>query len=239
MFGSVTSAETTGTGAYEHNFALLNENLHPTFTLSEKNGVEALAYTLASIENLKLDFAQGNFVMLDTSWKAKIGVATTLTPSYSEEEEFTARQVQVFFADDLAGLDSATAICVESGGLELIKEIEQVYCLGEVEPKEVITKMIDLQSSLTVRHKDNTFSTYQKNGTQKAMRIRMINTGVTIGVSDNPTIDIDVPQVKFNDVVKEGGRDDIVKQNITVSGLFDLSEGIIAKGKVINTTNVY
>lgn len=123
--------------------------------------------------------------------------------------------------------------------MELIKEIEQVFCLGQVEPNDVFVKLIDFQSSLTIRHKDTTFSDYYKNGTRKAMRIRMKNTAVTIGVSDNPTIDIDLPQVSFDDVVREGGRDDIIKQNITVSGLFDLSSGSLVTAKVINTTNVY
>lgn len=239
LLGSVSSAETAGTGAYQHDFSLLNDNIHPSFTLTEKNGVEGLAYSLWSMEKLAFDFQQGAYVMLDSNWKAKISETMALTPSYSEEKEFLAREIQIFFADDLAGLDSADEVCIESGSIELTKQIEQIFCLGDIAPKDVIFKALDLQANLTIRHTATTYSDYQKNGTNKAMRIRMIDPNTTIGVSDNPTIEIDVPKVSFDDVVKEGGRDDIIKQNITISGLFDLTTSKLVTGKVINTTNTY
>lgn len=239
LLWSVASAETSWGGAYEHNFTLLNDNIHPTFTLVEKNGVEGLAYPMSAIEKLSIDFAQGKFIEIDSSWKSKFSIPMTLTPNYIDEENFLARQVEVSFADDVAGLDGATPICVESGNLELSKEIEQVFCLWEIEPQEVLVKAVDFQGSLTITHKDNTFTGYYKNGTRKAMRIKMINPNKTIGTEDKPTIIFDIPQVSFDDVVKEGGKDDIIKQNITVSGLFDINSGNLITGKVINTTNTY
>lgn len=239
MLWSVASAETSGGGAYEHNFTLLNENIHPTFTLVEKNGVEGLAYPMSAIEKLAIDFSQGKFLELDSSWKSKFSVPMALTPSYSDEENFMARQVEVYIADDIAGLDNATPICVESGNIEFSKEIEQVFCLWEIEPQEVLVKAIDFQGSLTIMHKDTTFTDYYKNSTKKAMRIKIINPNKTIGTEDKPTIIFDIPQVSFDDVVKEGGKDDIIKQNITVSGLFDINSGNLITGKVINTTNTY
>ena len=217
MLGSVTSAETTGTGAYKHTFNFLNDNISPTFTVSENNGVESLAYPLASIEKLAFDFKQDDFIKLDSTWKSRKAEDTALTVSYTDEQEFTGREVSVYFADTLAGLDGATAICVESGSMELVKEVEQVFCLGGLWPKDVITKNIDFQSSLTIRHKDKVFTQYNEDSTHKAMRIRIKDSNTTIGVSDNPTIDIDVAKVTFDDVVKEWEGDDIARQNITIS----------------------
>lgn len=99
--------------------------------------------------------------------------------------------------------------------------------------------MLDLQGNLTIRHKDNTFTQYYDNGTVKAMRVRMKDSTKTIGVSDVPSLDIDVPKVKFDGVVKDGGRDDVIRQNITVSSLVDLENPAFIKGTLTNTTNAY
>lgn len=239
MFGTVSSAETSGGGAYQHDFTMNESNLQKTLTISEKNGVESLAYAMCAIEKLSFDLQQDSYVTLDSNFKGKHSENATFTPAYSDEFDFMGRNIEIFFADNEAGLDGATAICVESGTIELMKQIEQVFCLWEVEPKDVVTILMDLQSNLTIRHKDNTFSEYYKNGTKKAMRIRMSDANTTIGTEDNPTLDIDVPQVSFDDVIKEGGKDDIRRQNITISGLFDLSASALVKAKLLNTTATY
>lgn len=241
LLWSVTSAETAvGSGAYQHDFTMLNNNIHPTFTITEKNGVEGLAYALGAIDKLNLTFQQGDYINLESNWKAKLSQTMALTPSYSEETEFTARQIDIFFANDIAGLAGATAICAEGWNLELIKEIEQIFCLWSLDPKDVITKVIDAQVSLTIRHNSDVYTQYMKNGTTKAMRIRITDTNKVIWTNgDNPTIEIDLPKVSFDDVVKEGGRDDIIKQNLTISGLFDVTTSSLVTWKVINSTNVY
>lgn len=106
-----------------------NDNLQKTLTISEKNGVESLAYSMCACEKFTLDFAQDNFVKVDMSFKGAHSESATLTPSYSDEVDFVGRHLEVFFADNLAGLDSATAICVETGSIEITKQIEQLFCL--------------------------------------------------------------------------------------------------------------
>lgn len=198
-----------------------------------------MAYPLCSLEKLTLDIKQDAFVMLDSSWQGKSPEAMSLTPSYFEETDFTGRKLEIYFADNLAGLDAATEICVESGSVEATKEIEQVYCVGELDPKETTVNNVDLQLALTVRHINNTYSTNFRDGVRKAMRIRMIDENVTIGTTQHPTIEIDVAEVLFENVVTEGGKDDVIRQNLTLSSLFDLNSATLFKAKMINTTNTY
>lgn len=240
MLGQVSSAETAETGAYQHDFSLLNSNSHPTFTIVEKNDVEGLAYPLGWIEKLGLAFEQWDYVNLDSSWKANLSETMALTPTYSEETKFLARQIEVFIEDDIASLDGGTAVCVESGNLEITKEIEQIFCLGDIAPKDLITKVLDAQINLTVRHNSTDYSDYQKNGTEKALRVRISDPNTTIwNGADIPVIELDFPKVVFDEVVKEGWKDDIIKQNLTISGLFDLTSSELVTTKIVNLTNTY
>lgn len=240
LFGQSTSAEIApSSGVYTHDFSLNNNNIHPTFTLVEKNGVEGLAYPLSAIQSLKVNFSQWEYVWLDSTWLSRISETMSLTPTYTDEKKFKSRQVEIFEAENLAGLDSAASICVESWSLEFSKEIEQLFCLWDIAPKEVVFKVFDVVGSLTIKHTNNTFSNYQKNGTKRALRIKITDTDTSIGGTYNSSIIFDLPKVSFTDVIKEWGADDVIRQNISISGLYDLTSNTSVNCKLTNITNTY
>jgi len=52
-------------------------------------------------------------------------------------------------------------------------------------------------------------------GTKRAIRFQMIDTNTTIGVSDNPTLTIDLPNCAFTEWSRTMGNDEVVMQTLT------------------------
>lgn len=71
------------------------------------------------------------------------------------------------------------------------------------------------------------------------MRIEIIDTGVTIGASDNPTVRIDLAKVSFEMPEDEAGVDDVVRESIAFTAHYDIANSKDIDIKVINTKSSY
>lgn len=104
-FGSVSSAETVGTGAYQHDFSVLESNEHPTLTIGVDDPVEGdLAFAGAMLESLEVSAEVGGFVTFTASYKSKKEASATHTVVYTTDYTLLARHCGIKLADTLAGL---------------------------------------------------------------------------------------------------------------------------------------
>ena len=187
-FGTVASAETTRTGAYEHNFSINNSNQNQSLTISIIDWDNwDYQYWLAMIESFWISWETGGFITLNTDFKSKKGETASLTSSYTEDKLLLAKDVTIKLADDLTWLSGATWICVKNFELTINKNLEEDYCLWSVEPSDFFNKQVVVEWTIWVVFKDNVLRDYALNNASKAMRISIIDTNTTIWISDNPT----------------------------------------------------
>lgn len=240
LLGSVTSAETAGTGAYSHAFSTDNVNSKPSYTISKKTPIGGLRYALGVTESLGISANVGEAVIMSAGTRAKAGASASLTKSYTADNKFYWKHVTIKLADTVAGLDGASAVCIENFELNITQELEDGFCFGSgVDLSDIFNKGFSIDGSITKKKTDETYKDYVKNETYKAMRIEIIDTDTTIGVSDNPTIKIDIARVSFEEHAQDGGLNDIVRENITLKWHYDLANSADLDITVINETASY
>ena len=85
-----------------------------------------------------------------------------------------------------------------------------------------------------------TYRDYMLNGDYKALRLDLPNTDVTIGTT-NPAFRIDLSKVDFDGWDVDYALDDIVKQTITFTALYDLglNDNVVNDCYVVNEVVSY
>lgn len=238
--GAVSSAAKAGeTVVYEHSFSVLESSQHPSFSIEMKDGNQQLAFPNGMLKSLDIDIDMKSYIKATLALIAKKGVTAADTVAYTSENLFLGRYAKVYFADTLAALDSATAITLRSLKMGVDKNVESNDTLGSVEPADFLNKNFNVDGQLELLFDDATYKTLALAGTAKCMRIKIINTDVTIGTSSNPTLQIDFAKVKFEDWGKSGGLNDIVKQTLKFRALYSVADSKMITAKLTNLQTSY
>ena len=240
LLWTVASAETAGTWAYEHDFSMNNVNNKQSLTISKETPIQGLSFALAMVEALTVSANVGEAVKMKAWLRAKAWAVATLTKNYVEDNKFYAHMINIKLADTVAGLDGASALCIENIELSLTQELEDGFCFESgVDLGDIYNKGFAIDGTFGNIRQNITFDNYVKDETYKAMRIEMIDTSKTIWVSDNPTVQIDLARVSFEDHDEESGINDVVRETTTFKGHYDLANNLDINIKVINELSAY
>lgn len=206
--GAVTTTDNLD-GTYTHEFTLANNNTHPSYTIFyDDNQVKEKA-TLGMLETFDISTAIENHITFTSSWMAKVVETTTDTPVFDQDEQnFISKQIEVFFADNVAGLDGATKSCVRSVNLSIAKNVMMDYC-GAL-PQEIYNQQFGITWDFEMTYNNTDFKDFNIANTKKAVRFRITWTEIATGV--NATIDIDIESVAFQDWDHSTDNNGIVTQ---------------------------
>lgn len=241
MLGSVSTSGPTDS-AYTHSFSLNNSNQHQSlgFLVYDPNQQES--YQLVMLEQLAMMFELDQIAKFNASFMSKRGKDSTASfPSLGSESKFTKKHFSFKVANNLAGLDAASAISVKSLTLNIAKNVMLDDVLGTAEPEDILNRQISVEGELTLNTEDQTWKNYMRNGDSKAVEIKLTNTDATIGSATRPSLTIRLPKVDFFDWEPDYSLDDIVKQKITFKGSRDVANGnsIISTCDLVNDAASY
>jgi len=239
-FGTVTSSAVVDqAGAFDHTFVVAENNAHPSLSITSAQPVETLIHALAMINSLSITAEMGSYVKFVASLLAKKGEITTATPAYTTQTEFSPRMVSLYIADDLAGLDSATKTDVRSVELTFEKNVEEEMSLGDVTPIDYNNKNMTIEMSMEARYIDTTLQNLHRTATKKAMRLKIENTDVTIGVDTHPSLILDFPKMLVEEYEREQGLNDITTQSLKLQACYDADNAMFARSILRNITATY
>lgn len=239
LLGSVATTPAT-TGAYNHAFSMNNTNSKQSLTISKKTPIGWEAFALAMVSSLWIAANVGEQVIMKAWLKAKAATSATLTKTYAADNKFYAKHLIVKLADTVAWLGAASALCIENIELNLTQELEDGFCFTSgTDLADIFNKGFSIDWTFTKIKQDTVFSDYVKNGTIKAMRIEAIDTTTTIWLSDNPKMTIDIAKVTFDDHENDWGLDDVMRENITFKGHYDLANAADISVTLTNTQTAY
>lgn len=237
---SVASSETVWTGAYEHTFTMNNTNSKPSLTISKSTPIEDQAFALAMVSAINISGNVWEQMILAADLRAKASTSATLTKNYEKQNKFYVKNATIKFADTVDGLDAADGQCIDSFDIALTQELEDGFCLSSgVDLSDIFNKWFSIDGNISKKKINNTLEGYVNDKTVKAMRIELLDDSVTIGVSDNPTVIIDLSKVTFEDHSTDGGLDDIMMENVNFKAHYDIENQSDIEVKVINTKTSY
>lgn len=228
-------AETT---AYNHTFTISQTNNHQSLAITFDNPVQDVMFKLAMIDSLNFDFSLGELAKYTANFMSQPATDTTASASHTAENKFVSRHITMKLADNLAGLGAASAISVKNIELSINKNVMRDHVLGTVSPEDIFNQQLKVEGSFELNMTDETYKDLQINNTYKALRIELTNSGVTIGASSNPKIQINLPRVNFFDWEQTRDLGEITTQKINFMALRDLSGGNATISSVVLTNEV-
>ena len=231
VFGKAT---TTASGTkYSHLFEVNETNQHQSLTIGLADDTQDKQFPLAMVDSLELNATTWDFVKANASFKSQKGIDATLTPSYSEDIALLWKNVKVYLADDLAGLASATALSASSVSLTINKNLEDVDVLWSVIPQDFCNTQFWVEGTLELLWDDATYHQLYMDGAKKALRIEIEDE--TNGVS----LTIDLASVIMTEFAKTQDNDALLRQSITIRGLYSMADSQMITATLLNTKSSY
>lgn len=242
-FGTVV---TTGPSdsAYTHTFSVYQSAQHQSLSINvnEPNAqsTSSLRFALAMVDSLDVDFEVGQFPMYSVGIMANISSATTATVSYTAPNNFKPQDGSIRIADTYANLTSATSYACRKASLSFSKNLEDDHNLGSTTVTDRLNKQFQVTGSLELLYNDREFiDTFLKADLQRALQIKFTNTDRTIGVSTNPSITFKLNKVKFQEVARAIGKDDLVIQTVNFEAYYSLNDSKMLDAILVNSVSSY
>ena len=215
---------------YDHTFNVLETAQHPSLTVSveEPNATAAsgLRFALVMVDSLELAVEINEYAQYTVGFRGNKNATATNTPSYSTTERIFLPQHGSFkFATNLAGLDAAPAISIKRFNLSIAKNLEDDMVLGSVNAADRLNKQFAIEGTVELMYEDRShIDTTLLGDLAKAIRIRLTNADVTLGVASNPRLTIDLAKAKLSEISRTQPNDDLVLQTISFKAFYSLAD---------------
>lgn len=221
--GKVTSSGIES-GVYEHTFEVLGEPQHPSLSASlSMPNVQDYKYPLAIISSLEIrtpiDDLVNATVGIESDAEVKAG-SDFFTPTFETTDYRVRHQdITIKIAATEAGLDAAEAISLKSFNSSHNGNVKRNQNVGELSGVDIITGLHNMELNFSSDYLDETYRDMIEDNDDKALRIEMKRSDITIGSSNNPTIQINYPKVNLTSRDQDRPLDDIVVDTCTAKVL--------------------
>jgi len=233
------SVADSGSGTeFTHEFSVAENNQHQSLTIGLADDTQDKQFPLAMVNSVEISAEVGDFVKANVEFRSKKGQNATLTPSYSDDFALLWKNVNIFIANDLAGLDSADPIKATNFTLTINKNLEDVDVLWSVEPDDFCNTQFTVEWNVELLRDDETYKTIFMNGVKQAMRIEIIDTNTDLWTK-NPTLTFDLASVIMTEFAKTQDNDALIRQGIDFKALYSMSDAKMITAKLINSKSSY
>ncbi len=234
-----TSLDDPESGVNKHTFSVLNSAQHPSLTLTEKSPDVDRAYALMMLDTFSMNVTLNELISFVATFRSKKSESATTTVIVDEQTKFVPQFATFKTAANLAGLSGASAVKIKVFNLTITKNLEDDRNFGSTDPDDILNKQFMIDGTVELLFDDSSFEDFVTGDTQRAMRIDLVNTDVTIGASTNPSLKFDLAKVKFSEIARTQGINDLVAQTLTFKGFFSLSDSKSIEAELINTQVSY
>lgn len=237
------------TGVKDHTFTVLESAQHQSLTVlvvePNSNTGNGMAHALGMVDSLAVDFEVGKFCTHKVDFATQSHSTTvTVTPSavYTTENVFKPQDANLYYASTYSGLSGASALVnVKKGSITIKKNLEEDMVIGSVDPIDRLNKQFSIEFDFEITYNDRTqIDTYLLADQFTAIRLKMVNTNITIGSASFPTFTIDLARCKLQSVARKIDNNNIVTETVKGKAYYSMSDSLMAKLTLRNTvTSVY
>ena len=240
VFGTISSA---AEGAdYKHTVVLDNDNTHPTLSIHVDSDNGDLLYEFCMIDSFELSVEQDEIVKFNAGIKGKVSVGTVFdsTSLLAKDYKFVSRELEFKIAATTAGLAAATAICLKSLNITVNKNTDFDWCLGTLEPGDILNKQVTIQGAIELNYDDRVWANYMLDGDYKAIGIKLTNNRETCDGAETPEFYLELPICDLSEWEAPRTNDEIITQTINFTALYDIANNrLISSCYVINDIDSY
>lgn len=245
VFGTLSSVVGTATGTpVTHTITVAQSAQHQSLTILMDDPLAAQDYTYANavVSDLEIAYEREKFLSYNASFKAKKGVAASVTPAAVTENRFLPQHLTFKIATTQANLTgTATTIALKSAVLKISQNIEDDDVLGNIAPVDFLTKQFTIEGEVeAIFQNESDFKTISLTGTARAVRFDLVNTGNVIGNgSTNPSLRIDLHNIQFQPITKPIKLNDLVMQKVAFRAHYSTADSKMVTITAVNGTTAY
>ena len=219
-----------------HMFSVANNNVHPSFTIYDKDPVASSYAPFMMINNFEISCAVEDYVRFsaDLQWKQMQAVESTLTPAYADEPAFTASMAGVRFASNEAWLDTAEEICMQNFRIAIAKNLADVQCFGSTDIDAMYNQQFGVEWDFEALYTSTTLRDYALDSTKKAVRFYVENNGASFSA-----MYIDLMKVGLNAWTKTDSNNEIIKQTMWFTWQYSANDWATIEILLINSNSTW
>jgi len=239
LFGSESfSADDPEADVGTHTFTVQLGNQHQSLTVWKKNPVETLAAGNVVVSNFALNVVLDQYVRATVGLIGKVFGNDTETVAYVSENKFRPQDVAIKIAATEGELSGESALTtVRSLSLSVNKNTEDYQGLGSVDPVDFINKNLEVSGSFEIAFENDTYKDYTLLNQLRAMSIKLANTDVTIGSSTNPSLEIILDQVDFDNFDIDEANENVVVLTANFTAHYSQGNSRMFRAILINDRN--
>lgn len=249
LFGSCTAVlHAAETVVFDNTVAVLQGVQHKSLTMFVHDPIPTASgatadYTHANaiVSKIDIDYSLGNFVMMNTSFRAITGsaAAVVFVPSQIIEPRFVPQYMTFKVATTYSGLGAASAIKIKSAKVTISSPVDDDDVLGQTSPRDFLNKEFSVEGTIEAIWQNETdFKSSALANTSKAMRLDLVNSDVTIGSATNPQFRLDLAKVFFTEFSRPIKIKDVVYQTVNFKAAYSTTDSFMAKALFVNTVNI-
>ncbi len=204
------------TGVYKHSFTVKNDNNHPSYSFSTKNGVGQEKNTYNMLDKLEIKAEVENPIIFTADYMGKISETTTgLTVAYVTEEPFKVSNMTVT-------IDGAT-VKLKTLNLSIEKNVTDVFENGSITPSSFHNQDFRVSWDIELVYREDTFKTNNFNGAKKPIIIT-IQWDSLIGATKKNELIIELPLVTFDDWELSDDNNWLITQTFGITWIYSVTD---------------
>ena len=239
LYGLAVTTEVTAGEAFSHVFNLKQNIQHQSLTLFAKDGsVQQSVYANAMISSLEISAAIDDYVRFTASFIASTSASNSDTPSYDTEYDWIARDITVKLAETAGGLTGASAVKAKSLSVSFDQGLIRDHVVGSRNADDVYNAKMMIEGSMTLNFTDETFKDYYLGDDDLYMSITLAGEA-DLGSGDNPTLEILLNKVQFQDWNRDGAASDLITQEVNFRAFYNAADQKQSQVTLQNATASY
>ncbi len=242
LYGLAVTTEVEADEVYSHVFNLKQNIQHQSLTLFAKDGsVQQSTFNNAMISTLEINATIDDYVRFTASFIAAVAATNSDTPSYDTEYDWIARDITVKLAETEAGLSGATAVKAKDISITFDQGTIRDHVVGSYNPDDVYNAKMMIEGTMTLNFTDEVFKDYYLGNDDLYMSITLTGEAVisTGSSEENPSLQILLHKVQFNDWNRDGGANDLITQEVSFRAYYNATDQKSSQITLQNKTASY
>lgn len=253
VFWDVTSSLNSDVSwlVYDHEYSIAESNTHPSFTVISNDNVmsatnQSEQATYMMIDSFEINATAWDYAKLKMNMIGRgIYEVAKQNTAFVEETKFSFDDVEIKVvtatdkASALTAFNSATAFKVKTLRVAFNKNLMQNQELGNIDIANIFNQNFTIEGDFEAIYRDRDVFDVFNDSLKKYLKITIKNVNKVIWTAENPTIEIILNKVSFQEWSRSTDINTIITQTIGFVWEYNTVDNEAATAKLTNTVATY